>query len=151
MRSINKHGEAVKPGASLACRCEEGATQQRRREAAWLLLSWRVGPLADREGGYCRPRRQPARPGVGEGRGWRVWHSRTTTPHCRHAAATNVLARHDYHPVHPPTTRRQTADGWRSKASLLSPRPRSPQLHRCHSIKTTGIDSRSEQPMTTAP
>lgn len=61
----------MKPGASLACRCGAAAKQQRRRVAAWLLLSLEGGAagltereaIADRDG-------SPARPGVGEGRGW---------------------------------------------------------------------------------
>jgi len=43
-----------------------------------------------------------------------VWHLQTTTPRCRHAQRPNVLARHDYHPDHPPPSRPSLPhdDGW---------------------------------------
>jgi hypothetical protein len=61
----------MKPGASLACRCGAAAKQQRRRASGLAGADSEGGAagltereaIADRDG-------SPARPGVGEGRGW---------------------------------------------------------------------------------
>lgn len=115
------------------------------REAAWLLLSWRVGPLADREGGFAD--RDGSQPGQGRGRAG-VDGSGTPKPQAhtrRHAKASNVLARHDYRPDHPPPITPTTAKHQRLKMKQL-PRPRcsSPRLLHHPSEQTTFVSATAE-------
>jgi hypothetical protein len=125
----------MKPGASLAW-------SDCVALARWLLSEFRG--WGQRAG---EPRRtRPDMPGAGDGWGWRVWHSQTTAPHSRHPAAPNDACPADYRPDHPPPITPTTAHTAKHQR-LKEDGGYSPALNACLSIKTNGIDSRSEQPM----